>query len=126
MRKLLLFSGLYLLLTFSTTLFAQSFNEPFDDVKMETMLMDYYEEDSTAPAVILYKIGEFEPNQFQFTVSLRIKILTKEGYKWANFVEEAERKSYIKGVTYNLENGKIVKEKLSRKNIYEENVADDE
>ncbi|PLX18866.1 MAG: hypothetical protein C0599_11615 [Salinivirgaceae bacterium] len=115
-----------LLAIISIASFGQTFNEPFDDVKMSTMVMDHYENDSTAPAVILYKKGEFEPNEFEFTVSIRIKILTKEGYDWANFVEEADRPSYIKGVTYNIENGKIVKEKLSKKDIYREEVVDDE
>lgn len=126
MRKILRLTSLVALLITTITSVAQTYNEPFDDVKMSTMLMDYYPEDSTAAAVILYKKGEFEPNHFQFTIEIRIKILTKEGYDWANFVEEAERPSYIRGITYNLENGKIVKEKLNRKDIYKEEVVEDE
>ncbi|WP_462281823.1 DUF3857 domain-containing protein, partial [Salinivirga cyanobacteriivorans] len=50
----------------------------------------------------------------------------KDGYDWANFREEAERKSYIKGVTYNLVDGKVSKDKLRNRDIYEEEVVDDE
>jgi hypothetical protein len=71
---------------------AQTYNEPFGKIEMSTMLMDKYPEDSTAEAVVLYRKGEFEPNQFQFTFSMRIKILTKEGFDQANFVVPRRKK----------------------------------
>ncbi len=78
--------------------------------------------DSTAPAVILCDYGYFNGQTFKFTRLLRIKILKKEGYSWANRVFPTYSKSYVKGITYNLEDGEIIKEKLKHSSIYSEHV----
>ncbi len=74
--------------------------------------------DSTAPAVILCDYGYFNGNTFTFTRLLRIKILSKEGYDWANRTFTTFSKSNIRGITYNLEDGKVVEEKLKRSSIF--------
>ena len=57
--------------------------------------------------------------------TIRIKILKKEGYNWANYVFPASYKSQVRGVTLNLENGKSVQEKLKNESIFSERITDD-
>ncbi len=94
--------------------------------------------DTTANACILYKgrktFFEFDKDK-GFIIKeehfVRLKIYTKEGFEYAT--EEIptyhtsfkrEQVTYIKGYTYNLVNGKIIKTKLSKKNIYKEKTTD--
>ncbi|NOZ46344.1 MAG: DUF3857 domain-containing protein [Chlorobi bacterium] len=84
--------------------------------------MEYYDKDSSADAVILCDYGRLDGYKIHFTRIIRIKILKKEGYKWANHVFRMNYKANVAGKTYNLENGKIVTSKLKSESIFKENV----
>ena len=113
------FSGIFLLFSIFTS-FSQ--NEPFKygKVSLSELEMKNYAGDSTAPAVFLYKYGVLNPAKIEFTMQLRIKILRKEGYNWANYSMPAPLFSQIRGITFNLEDGKIVESKLKSESIFKE------
>ncbi|MFK5856167.1 MAG: DUF3857 domain-containing protein [Bacteroidota bacterium] len=90
----------------------------------EILEMTVCELDSTAPAVIICDYGYFNGNTFKFTRLLRIKILSKEGYSWANRTFSTYSKSNIRGITYNLVDGEIVEDKLKRSSIFSDHVYD--
>jgi len=46
--------------------------------------MDSYERDSSAEALILSDIGEFNGQTLKFSRHIRIKILKKSGLEWGN------------------------------------------
>lgn len=122
-RKLSILSVAMLIISMS-----YSFSQPIKKVKfgkisMEEMTMQTYSLDTTAEAVLLYQIAEFLPNNFQFRQHQRIKILKKSGTGYANIAFPGQLKSQIKGYTYNLEDGKIVKTKLSKEAVFEERVV---
>lgn len=96
----------------------------FGKIDKEDLEMKVCSIDSTAPAVILCDYGYFNGNTFKFTRLLRIKILTKEGYDWANRTFTTYSKSNIRGITYNLKDGDIVKDKLKRSSIFSDKVYD--
>ena len=104
--------------------FAYSQKSPikFGKIDKDLLEMTACEYDSTAPAVVLCDYGYFNGNTFTFTRLLRIKILSKDGYNWANRTFSTRTKSSIKGVTYNIEDGKIIKDKLKNSSIYSEHV----
>jgi hypothetical protein len=112
-------------ISFTTITLAQKSPIKFGDVSIEDLQMTTYGEDSTAPAVILFDYGYFNGLTLQFTRTLRIKVLKEEGYKWANNSYPTNTKSMIKGITSNLENGKIVQEKLKNESIYATRVTED-
>ncbi|AWA29645.1 transglutaminase [Flavobacterium magnum] len=106
-------------------------------VSVEELQQRSHPADSSAEAAILFKKGEttfdYSPEQgFLMTtkVRTRIKIYKKEGYDWANFAQDyykennnsRERVSFSDAVTYNLENGKIVKSKLKSDGEFDEQV----
>ncbi|NOZ47273.1 MAG: DUF3857 domain-containing protein, partial [Chlorobi bacterium] len=117
-----------------TNLFSQKAPIKYGKISIDDLKMEYYDKDSSAPAVVLCDYGEthFSYNQdngFQlvFNRTVRIKILKKEGYDYANFEipvykrnNQTEKVSSVKGITYNLVNGKIKKDKLNFRNIYQE------
>jgi hypothetical protein len=94
--------------------------------------------DSSAHAVVLCDYGEsyFQYDvtgdkgwQIYFKRTLRIKILDKIGVFAGDFQirlyqdgSDKERLFDIDGITFNMENGKLVKTKLSRSNVMEEEV----
>ena len=90
------------------------------DLEMKTLASD-----TSASAAILCDYGYFNANQFQFVRTLRIKIFKKEGTSWGNQVFPDNTKAFIKGITYNLENGEIVESKLKSESIFRERVRDD-
>jgi hypothetical protein len=97
----------------------------FGDVSMEDLEMKSYPADTSAPAVVLCDYGYFDAQNVQFIRTIRIKILKKEGYNWANYVFPASYKSQVRGITFNLENGKIVQEKLKNESIFSERITND-
>lgn len=97
----------------------------FGKVSMEEMEMTTYEPDTSASAVILCKYGYFNANEFQFTLTQRVKILKKSGVDHASFIFPGDEKSDIRAKVYNLENGEIVEEKVSKESIFKERVTDD-
>lgn len=101
----------------------------------EELAMATYAEDSTASAVILHKDGKLRfivddllGFQFEYTEEVKIKILKTEGLEYANkelsyYVVDRTHKEDIaslSGTTYNLEDGKVVKTKMSKENIFDE------
>jgi hypothetical protein len=113
-------------------------NYKFGKVSKEELIEKFYPTDSTAEAAYLYKYRRsyFDWDQaigwFRLITDVhqRIKIYNKEGFDYANHSVtyynpdsgENESVNGVKGYTYNLENGKVVKEKLSKKDIFKEKV----
>ena len=119
MKKFLLFS---IFIMFVSYFFAQKSPIKFGKPSMEEMTKNIYEIDSTAPAIILYNYGYFNNQNFLFTHLMRIKILKKEGYSWANRTFNTGSAANIRAKTFNLIDGKIVAEKLSNKSIFKERI----
>lgn len=104
-------------------------NIPEDDLRMTV-----YNKDSSAEAVILADYGEsaLEYNKsagfmLEFERVKRIKILTKEGYGYADFSiplyksgSDEETLSGLKAATYNLEAGKIIETKMKNEAVFKE------
>ena len=119
----------------SFSLAAQKAPIKFGDISKEELSLTTYDKDSTAPAVILADYGEssllYRQNigfAIDFERITRIKILTKEGLDWGDFViplyksgSTDEKLTGLKAVTYNLEDGKIVESKLKNEGIFKEN-----
>jgi hypothetical protein len=97
----------------------------FGKVSEEELLMTVYEHDSSAPAVVLCDYGFFNLRDYMFTRIVRIKILNKEGLYLANDIYPGIEKTEIRGKTYNLENGEIIKTKLKNESIFRERVHED-
>ena len=119
MQKLFLISTIIVL---SISVFAQKAPMKYGKPSQEDLSKTVYEIDSTAPAVILCNYGYFNGSDFTFVRLIRIKILKKEGYSWANWSFQTGSKTNVRGKTFNLENGEIVVDKLSSKSIYRERV----
>lgn len=115
------------------TSFSQS---KYGDVTLDELNMTVYPQDTTAAAVVLLKTGEtrFVYNeilgfQFEYTLQMKVKILKNEGLELCNqsisFYQESttsgEKITGLNGTTYNLEDGKIVKTKLPKEVVFEEN-----
>lgn len=115
--------ALCFLLAFSTTHAEAIKKLKFGKVSMEELTMKTYEKDTAAEAVVLYQRAEFNPNSMQFQYHERIKILKRTGTSHANLGYWGRLKSQIKGYSYNLVDGKIVKTKLSKDAIFEERVV---
>ncbi len=134
MKNTLIFLTLYL-----TVLIATGQEKlKFGTVSPEELEMTSYSGDSLAPAVVLH-----ESCDIYFTVlgnnlkivtkyTVRIKILTGDGVELANRTlnlfkgktrDMDELYSGLTGFTYNLENGKIRKDKLSKDYIFTENIS---
>ncbi len=115
--------SLFLICLFISQTHAEKAPIKFGKVSMEEMELTTYLPDTTASAVILCDYGVTDipfskTDGFQMTFEriIRIKILNKEGLDWANFDIPLSKKgdniTSVKGMTYNLENGKIIKTKL--------------
>ena len=109
----------------------------FGKIKKEDLEMTVYDQDSSAHAVVLDDYGY---SQFKYDISgekgfylnfyrhMRIKILDQRGLEdWSDFqfllyktASSKEKIMGLKAYTHNLENGKMVKEKLSSKQVFEE------
>jgi len=106
----------------------------FGEVPIEDLKMVTYQKDSSATALILTDYGEsiikYDDNDgfiLHFERLRRIKILTKDGLDYANFSiplyhdnGDDEKLMGLKGVTYNLENGKVQETKLKSDGIFTE------
>lgn len=123
---------LALTIVLSTNIYSQNFK--YGKVSDGEVAEKVHPLDPTANAAILYKN---ENVYFVFTsggfnqmreVHERIKIYNKDGFDWANKrivlyrggsgTNEVLKK--INGVTYNLEGGKVTKDKLGKEGIFEE------
>lgn len=106
----------------------------FGDVPDEQVQMKAYPKDSSAAAVVLVDYGETAIDYssdkgflIRFDRIRRIKILTKEGYEWGNFViplyhegSDEEDLGSLKAITYNMENGKVVETKMKNDAVFKE------
>lgn len=110
----------------------------FGKIKIDNLNMTVYEKDTSASAVVLgdygkvfFKYNKSDGNWYlNFERNRRIKIIKKNGYKWADHEISlydhgniSENVSAIKGFTYNLVDGKIEKEKLTKKSQFREEVS---
>ncbi len=108
----------------------------FGKVSKEELKMSHYPADTSADAVILYDFGttdfRYDANgengwQLVFNRKVRIKVLNKEGVSAGDIhftlyhdgTAQLEKLEDIDGITFNLEDGKIVKSKFDRKNLFE-------
>ncbi|MEA5461827.1 transglutaminase domain-containing protein [Arcicella sp. LKC2W] len=124
---------------FHLSTFAQDLPIKFGKIDIADLQMKVYPKDTAAEAVILADYGE-SYHQYSSVVGLqmiyfrhrRIKILKKAGYDWATHAiltthSRSGGKEYIsdlKGATYNLVDGKIVTEKLSKESIFDEKISE--
>lgn len=123
MKKLILVTAIFLS---SLAFFSQEIK--FGKVSINELSEKFYELDSTAPAaILLYKRNaqyEIIDNLFQIEEEyfIRMKIYNPEGYKNATisipYFQSSEKIFGLKGATYNLENGQIVKTELEKENIF--------
>jgi len=114
---------------------AQNPESKFGKVSTGDLQLSVYPLDSIAAAVVLSDIGKtkfiYTPSQgvqLEFTRHTRIKILSAAGYDWANVEiplyrdgSNKEEVAQLKGITYNLVDGKIEKDKLRREHKFSEN-----
>jgi len=118
------FLTLALLVGFFGIATAQKAPIKFGQISKADLLNNAYAPDTSAPAVILCDYGIFTDANFQTIRILRIKILKKEGYDWANQTFDTHSKTDIRGVTYNLENNEIVETKLKKESIFSTRITD--
>jgi hypothetical protein len=130
MKKQLL---VMLLCFYVTTNFSQDFK--FGKVTVQELQEKFYEKDSSANAVYLYK-NRNSYYDLRYEIKMvteivqRIKIYNKDGLDYSTIVinyykpegDSGERVSSVKAFTYNLVGGKIEKTKLSSKSIFDEKV----
>lgn len=129
MKKYLVLLGLFMVYSM---LFSQS---KFGNATKEELEMITYEGDTTANALVLRKSAKLKflvsrngNFQYEYTEQKKIKILKPEGLSYADnsidyYVGARDSREDIKhlsGTTYNLENEKVVKTKLGKDNIFDE------
>jgi len=116
---------------------AQDYSTRFGRVTDYELKMTRYEPDTSAVAVVLYEDGYtgYNPQQnnliMDHMISKKIKILTDEGVDYGNItidyynknVNARENVFEIDATSYNIENGKVVKTKLDKKFIFDEEVS---
>ena len=125
-----------LLSIFYTLCWAQ-YSQKYGKITEDELKMTVYSKDSSAPAVFIYEDSyvtyNYLSNIFQITIkySAKIKILKPEGVEYANFSiplyfknnNGRETLSGLEAISYNLENGKVVKTKTEKQFIFSENVS---
>lgn len=132
---------LSLILLFTATLklssYSQDFSMKYGKVSNYELSMKSYDKDTTAEAVIIYDDGntyyEYINNDFRINLEIKqkIKILKQEGVDRAtislpyNFRTNGDRESItgLEAYSYNLEDGKVVKTKLEKKYIFDEEIS---
>lgn len=113
---------------FSTIIITQSIAQEkikFGKVSMEDLQMSVYEKDTSAEAVVLFNRGVLSSRTLEFRRHLRVKILKKSGYERANLLVQVPSKSSVRGYTFNIEGGEIIKTKLSKESIFQEELVED-
>ncbi|MBQ6872116.1 MAG: DUF3857 domain-containing protein [Bacteroidales bacterium] len=132
--RTLLITILGLLLSGNAVLFAQKSDFKFGKVSQAEIEMTRYEADTAAPAVVLYESGynylkydEFKGFTKNFEVWRRIKILNDNGKEYADVTipyyvatELSENVVEIEAWVYNMEDGKVVKTKMDKSYITDE------
>jgi hypothetical protein len=110
----------------------------FGEIPIENMKMNSYKEDSSASAIVLVDYGvayiTFNTSSASliFDRHVRIKILRKDGLKWADAKimtyhsgSSEEKVSNLKAATYNLEGGSILETKMSKDAVFKEKFNND-
>lgn len=106
------------------------------EVTVEMLKQENYLADTTATAIALYDIGTYSyayiGNRFYVIskVKRRVQILKNEGTEYATFnipyysnrAKGSEKVFRIKAYSYNLENGKVIKTKLDKDYIFDEEI----
>lgn len=115
---------------------AQTYPVKFGKIDDSELTMRNYEQDTSAAAVVLSDVGYsyFTYNKgfkIIFERHTRIKVLKKSGYSSANieipYYQKGTNKELvysIKGFTYNLEGGKVTKDKLDSKAVFSEQTSE--
>jgi len=85
--------------------------------------MDSYERDTSAEALILSDIGEFNGQTLKFSRHIRIKILKKSGLEWGNWIFNVPNKGEFRVLVSNFIGGELVKDKANNNSIYTEEVV---
>ncbi len=124
------------ILMVTNQLFSQNYK--FEKVSKEELQEQFYQQDSSANAVVLYKNRrtffkyiQGEGFMVETIVHERIKIYNKEGYDWATkYVSyynpkssDSEKVRVLEAKTYSLKAGKIQTNKLNKKEIFDEKVS---
>jgi hypothetical protein len=117
--------SLVLLVGFFGISTAQKAPIKFGHVNKADLLNNVFAPDTSAPAIVLCDYGYYSENRFQTVRILRIKILKKEGYSWANQSFNTDMKTDIRGITYNLEGDEIVESKLKSESIFKTRITED-
>ena len=123
---------------FFQTLTFQAQDFELGKVTIEELKEKLHKTDTSAPAAIIFKKARtfFKYNNDKGFVSytdftIKLKIYKKEGLEWANFkipyyvgYEKLDDESVVisKACTYNLENGQIKKDKLTKEGEFNEEV----
>lgn len=135
-KRLLLIPILFI--AFMGKSFGQDYELKYGKVKKSDFNVNY-EDSINASAVVIGDVGQTrffynnskEQFQLSFERTTRIKILTKDGYSYANvkiplFHDglDEEKVVVLKGRTYNLVNGKVEDEKLRNDAVFTEESTD--
>ena len=107
-----------LLFIFLIPVYSQKAPIKFGKIDKKDLLMTTYKPDTSASAVVLCEYGFFDGNEMEFTHIIRLKVLKEEGLRYANWKFSTGEETMVEGLTYNLVNGEIEKEKLSRRDIF--------
>jgi cyclophilin family peptidyl-prolyl cis-trans isomerase len=130
---------LFCLVLFSFSSYSQKLG--LGKVTKSELLETKHKTDTSAAAAILFKKAKTD---FRYTekdgftsstvVEVKLKIYKKEGLKWANFripyyigykVLEDEYVEIVNGYTYNLDNDKIIKTKVTGEGKFKEQINED-
>lgn len=117
---------------------SQEYSYKYGKITNDEINMTVYQKDTTASAVVIYDDGYTKygvlNNRFQLTTEYKkkIKILKQTGINEANidipyYYKSSTSRESIAGIeafSYTLENAKIVKTKLERKYIFDEEMSD--
>ena len=123
MKKILLTFGVLSLLLHTS--FCQKAPVTFGKIDKEDVAGNVYKNDTSAAAVVLADYGWFDINNFTFTQTLRVKILKKAGYDLADFTYYTDERPNVKGMVYNLDGDKVIKEKLPASSFYYKKLGTD-
>ncbi|SHJ90188.1 protein of unknown function [Reichenbachiella agariperforans] len=131
---------LFLLILLQSALFGQTPERRYGKLSQAEFDLEYYEQDSTAAAVILFDLGEscFKISSdggldLYFTRTTRIKILDESAIDdWSNvsipyYVDgynKTEKVSEIKAVSYNYENAQLTTSELEKEEIFDEQLSE--
>ena len=113
----------------------------FGEAPDDLVKMTVYDKDSMASAFVVYENQDvyydwntaYSDFELVYDYTVRIKILTAEGVEQANVSipfykgstsASSEDVNGLTGCTYNLDNGKVIKEKLSKEYVFTESVTE--